>query len=449
MALYDLGQVARILRIKGFGTRRIGAFRVDSRSVGRGDLFFALKGQNVDGHAYLADVAARGAVAAIVDRQYAGLDYGLALLRVVDVVEALQTLARFCIARHPAKVVAVTGSIGKTTTKDFLAGLLRQQYHVGASKGNSNSQIGLPLTILNDLGDQEEILVLEMGMTHPGNLAQLLSIAPADIAAITRIALVHAAQFDSMEHIARTKAEIFCHAKTQLGILHRDIPNFEEVCGYGSCPKLSFSVDHPEADFRLESDSEDIVVLAQGERHALGKFEVLGAHHRHNLLAAITIARSLGLEWHRIAQAMSLLQLPERRMQRIEVGGVVFINDSYNACEPSVKAALASMPTPRNNGRRIAILGSMPELGAFSDACHQQVGLFSLGKVDAMFCLGVECRPIFDLWNEKGLPIYLFTDRAELVNALRNFLKSDDVALVKGANTKKMWEILDEIAPSG
>lgn len=447
MVRYHLGQVARILGLKGFGARRLSGFRVDSRQVGKGDLFFALKGQKADGHAYLGDVAARGATAAVVGRDYVGPDHGLALLRVVDVLEALQALARYRMARHPAKVVAVTGSVGKTTTKEFLLTLLAQRYRVGGSKGNNNSQIGLPLTVLNDLADDEEVVVLEMGMTHPGNITQLLSIAPADIAVLTGVALAHAERYDSLEHIARTKAEIFTHPKTSVGIVSRDIPNFDEVCLIGNSRKVSCSADNLAADYRLEQVKDGLFIMAEGGYHPIGMFRAIGKHHRHNLVTAVATARALGVDWTQIAQAVPLLTLPERRMQVVEKGGVVFVNDSYNACEVSVKAALDALPTPTSGGRRVAVLGTMPELGKFSAACHRAVGDYALDKVDAMFCLGEECQPIMECWHQQGRKeAQLFNDRATLTRSLEQYLQPGDVALLKGANAKKMWEILDEIA---
>lgn len=445
MVPYDLSQIARVLNVKGQGKRRINGFRVDSRHVNSGDLFFAIKGQSVDGHAFLADIAQKGAAAAVVDRAYSGPDYGLSLLKVVDVTEALQSLARHRMGRHLAKVVAITGSIGKTTTKEFLLTLLNQKYRVSASRGNHNSQIGLPLTILNDLTGQEEVIVLEMGMTKPGHISQLLSIAPPDVALITHVALVHACIYDSLEHIARTKAEIFSHPRTRVGILHRDIPNFEELQTIGTCRKLSFSCLRPDADYYLDQEW----VTMNGARHFLGALDVPGKHHKQNLLGAAAVAHHLGVDWEVMTAAVPKLRLPERRMQLVEKGGILFINDSYNACEDSVKAALSHLVPPKMHGRRVAVLGTMPELGGFSEACHQSVGEYALAYADAMFCLGTECQPIIDVWTAKAKPAQLFTDRRELISALEGYLRPGDVALLKGANTKKMWEILDEISLTG
>ncbi len=445
MPAYGLAEIAHLLQVENFENRALKAFRVDSRFVETGDIFFALPGEHADGHDFLVDVAARGAVAAVVKQDYVGPDYGLDLLRVPNVLEALQCLARIRLVKHRAKVVAITGSVGKTTTKDFLLTLLRQKYRVGASVGNQNSQIGLPLTLLNDISDDEDVIILEMGMTEPGNLEQLLTIAPADVALLTSVALVHAGSFENLEHIARTKAEIFTHPKTTLGILHRDIPNFDELSSFGRCSKLSFSTRYLESDYYLDEEKEHVVVCAKGQSHDLGILKVPGKHNRHNLLAAIAAARSLGVDWRDISEAIPHLQLPKRRLQSISKGDVLFVNDSYNACDVSVKAALDSLPAPLPGGRRIAVLGTMPGLGKFSDPCHRDVGVYALNCVDSLFCLGIECQPMVDIWTGHGRAAQLFLERHLLVQALQQFLQPRDVVLLKGANVKKMWEILDEI----
>lgn len=446
MIPYDLRQVARLLHSSCTQARSIKGFSIDSRQVQSGHIFFAIKGQRVDGHDFLEEVSGRGATAAVVDRGYTGPDYGMNLLRVVDVVEALQTLARHSIERHPAKIVAITGSVGKTTTKEFLLRLLLRKFRVSASKGNHNSQIGLPFTILNDLSGLEEVLVLEMGMTKPGHISQLLSIAPADVAAITSIALVHAENYDSLEHIARTKAEIFSNPRTRLGILHRDIVNYEELLQVGNCRKVSFS-SHQEADYTLTRVDGQLAIGFAGENYRIEAPE-MGGHLQHNLLAAVSIAHTLGLQWEQIVEVIPTLTLPERRMQVVEKMGITFVNDSYNACEDSVKAALDHMPLPKEGGRRVAILAHMPELGKFSEECHHRVGLHALERVDLLFCLGEECRPFVDIWQKREREVYHFTDRKELLSVLNAFLKPNDVALIKGANVKRMWEILDEITLS-
>lgn len=417
---------------------------VDSRILQAGQLFFALKGARTDGHDFLAQVAKMGAGAAVVDRAYAGPNYGLELFSVADVLSFLQDLAKDCLKEIKTKVVAVTGSIGKTTTKEFLRAFLAQRYRVAASPGNSNSQIGLPLAILNHTDGTEELLVLEMGMTHPGQISQLVTIAPPDVALLTNVSLAHAGNFDDLAHIARTKAEIFTSPKTRLGLLPRDIEIFEELRGIGPCEKRSFSSKGSPADYVLVATQDQLAIEVAGKRHALGLLPVAGLHNRHNMLAAAATAYELGVTWEEMARAVPLLTLPERRLQVVQKNGVCFINDAYNAPPAAVVAALMSMPIPQSGGRRVAVLGTMPDLGKFSDACHREVGARALEAVDELYCLGKECAPMQEAWKEAGRSANWYLDRAPLLTALRKNLRPGDVVLIKGANTKQMWQLIDE-----
>jgi UDP-N-acetylmuramoyl-tripeptide--D-alanyl-D-alanine ligase len=418
---------------------------IDSRAAKQGDLFFALGGAQVDGHQFIPEVAAKGCQAAVVNRAYQGPDYGLILIKVDDPLASLQEAAREMLAKRRPKIIAVTGSVGKTTTKEFIFEILKPFYRIGATPGNSNSQIGLPLSILNHTNGEEEILILEMGMTHPGQIKKLVEIAPPDIALITLIALVHAANFDNISDIARAKAEIFTHPRTKFGILDRHIENYDEICCVGSCKKLSFAIECSKADYSLAQQEGKWLVRNPEGYFQMNHLTVPGYHNNHNYLAAVTIARCLGLDWEKINSATHFLKLPEKRFELVEKNGVLFVNDSYNASEISTKAALNSMPNPKIGGKKIAVVGEMLELGKFSAECHYAVGLFSLKHVDFMLCFGKECQPIQEAWKESGRPVEIFMEREELLKALKNLLQPGDVVLLKASKKKELWKILDEI----
>lgn len=419
---------------------------VDSRCVKPGELFFALPGARADGHTFLAQVAAAGVCAAVVSRTYQGPDHGLHLIAVDDVLVALQVIARTCLEHHRCTVVAVTGSVGKTTTKEFLRVLLSPRYRLAASPGNSNSQIGLPLAILNHTRGDEELLILEMGMTLPGHIEQLVGIAPPDIALITTVALAHAGSFDSLEAIARTKAEIFTSPRTRLGLLPRDVAAYDEICRIGSCDKRSFGVNQPDADYCLKMGPNGLSVVVGKVEQLLGMSPDLpGEHNLHNLIAAISVARELDVPWEQIVSAIPRLELPERRLQTIERYGITFINDSYNAHPIAVKSALGSLPTPKAGGKRVAVLGTMPELGKFSDECHRDVAQHALSRVDEVICFGAECQPTYEVWQRAGRPVTWLLDRDKLISTLKTRLSPGDVVLIKGANTKRMWTLIDDM----
>lgn len=417
---------------------------VDSRQVKPGTVFFALEGDRTDGHHFLGEAAAKGACAAIVSKRYSGDSYGMALLPVDNVLACLQEGAKALLARQPVKVVGVTGSVGKTTTKDFIATLLEGRFKVSKSPGNSNSQVGVPMTIWNQMTGDEDVLVLEMGMTHPGNLSQLIAIAPPSIAVITTVALVHAGNFSSLEEIVKAKGEILAHPKTAIGIIPHDIPHEDILRQIGSSKKQTFSMQSTNADFVLRAFHDYFTLFHGSEEIVMEKLPFLGQHNYHNFLAAAAVARNLGLSWSEVHKRAGELKLPNLRMQSIEKKGIHFVNDSYNACAVSVKAALKSLPAPQRGGRKIAVIGQMLELGAFSAQCHQEVGKCALDHVEEMFCLGAECRYIVEEWQAAGRPVSFYADRNALLEELKKALKPGDVVLVKGSRSNELWNIIEE-----
>ncbi len=422
------------------------AVAVDSREVKPGTLFFALEGAKVDGHSFLAQAAVSGAVAAIVDPSYSGDAFGLPLMRHPDRIAALQLLAQKTLLSYGTPIVAITGSLGKTTTKCILAAIFAKRYRLATSPANYNSQIGLPLTILNHCQGNEELLVLEMAMTHSGQLKRLVEIAPPDIALITTVALVHAENFDSIQAIGKAKGEIFLSPKTEWGVFDAAIVNSVDIRRIGRCKKRTFSSksDVP-ADYELVDSLPDrFSIRFEGKIETFPALPIPGEHNRHNFLAAAAVAHTYGLSWEEIQEGIPTLNLPERRFQRVEKRGITFFNDSYNAALPSVKAALELLPQLAKGHRKIAVLGPMPELGHFSEECHTTAGEVALDCVDQLFCLGEECQPMLEVWRRAGREAKLFHDRDDLLKALKQIVSAGDVVLVKGSNRKELWKIIDD-----
>ena len=416
---------------------------VDSRRAREGDLFFALSGAKCDGHAFLSSAAAKGVAVALVHPSYAGPDFGMALIRTEDGLAALQLLAKNYLQTSSAPIIGLTGSLGKTTTKGFIATLLQKRYRVASTHENYNSQIGLPLTILNQVMLDEELIVLEMGMTHPGQIEKLVQIAAPSVALVTFIAPVHIANFESLEQLARAKAEIFSHPGTKTAIYHLE-SDLNGVLSKGlQCEKLSFSTVSHNADYYMEPDSS--IRERAGKPIPLPQLPLPGAHNRHNLLAAIAVARQFDLSWEEIAAAVPELFLPERRLQRVDLKGITFINDSYNASEASMKAALASLPEPIKGGKRCAVLGGMVDLGVYSEQTHRNVGEHALGCVDLLFCFGEECQVMEESWRRAHKPVVWAKEKKELLPALHEHLSAGDVVLLKGSCSKAVWELLDEL----
>lgn len=439
-----LKEIAHSIGINAVSANVAKGVAVDSRLLKQGDLFFALPGAKADGHSFLEIAAKSGAAGAVVNANYQGSDFGLPLLRVPDVLAALQQYSKNVLNVSQAKIIAVTGSLGKTTTKGFIASLLKNKFKVSASPGNSNSQIGLPLAILNHTSADDDVIVLEMGMTMSGQLSKLIQIAPPDIAVVTTVALVHAENFESLEGIAKSKAEIFTHPSTSLGIYHTESNVSNVLAQAGTCRKQTFSVTSRQSDFFLNSIENGLQI---NEKYSLPihlpLLNVPGMHNRHNFLAAVAVARSLGMEWDEIRCAQSAIELPERRLELIEKYGVVFVNDAYNASEMSMKSALDSLPQPKPGGKKIAFLGGMVELGKFSVECHRSVAKHALERVDAMFCFGEDCLPMVEEWKSAGRPVIWTKEKDALVAELEERMHPGDVVLLKGSRSKGVCQVLD------
>ena len=247
-----ISEIARRLTLECESNVLVTGYQVDSRRIGPGELFFALGGDRVDGHQFLADVASNGGLGAVISDLYAGPTFGLELLRVADVLEALQGLAKAFLAESKAVVVGITGSMGKTTTKDFTATLLEGKFRVGKTYSSYNTKLTLPITVLNLMGD-EEVVVLEMGMGQPGDIAKLVEIAPPDIAVITQVTMAHYGDLflDGTTGVARAKAEIFGHPKTKKAIFYHGL--VAEI----RCEKLSYSLQDRSADYFLSGGVVD------------------------------------------------------------------------------------------------------------------------------------------------------------------------------------------------
>ena len=422
---------------------------VDSRQVRPGDCFVAIGGQRVDGHAYLSHAAQLGATSAWVSTTYEGPDFGLHLHRVNNPLIELQKLAQVKLKNSPARIIAVTGSVGKTTTKEFLRTLLAPVFRTAVTEGNQNSQLGLPLFVLNQLQGDEEVVVLEMGMSKRGELARLVSIAPPDIALLTAVSLAHAQNFSSLREIAAAKGEILSHPKTRIGIISADIEDLELLQATGSCRKETFSLRQLDSDWIAKELEPGLLQVRQPKDapHLLGPLPITAPHFYHNLLGAVIVARNLGVSWEQIQASVTSLQLPPRRSERVVKGGVRFINDSYNAAPAAVVAALSSIELPSGEGRRIAVLGTMPELGAFSAACHREVGELALSTVDLLYCLGDETTAMQEIWLQRQREVFHFNDKDSLLRQLEADLQAEDVVLVKGANVLEMWEIIEQFQP--
>jgi UDP-N-acetylmuramoyl-tripeptide--D-alanyl-D-alanine ligase len=425
--------------------RPTSGFAIDSREVLPGQVFVCLPGQYRDGHQFLQEAIQKGAIAAIVCKDYAGRMDSVPFFRVPNVLQALQRLAIQHVARQPACILAITGSLGKTTVKEFTHALLSKKYPTMASVGNQNSQVGLPLSLLNHLSAVHEYAVLEMAMTEPEQIRQLTRIAPPDIALVTRVALVHAENFQDLEGIAAAKSEIFSHPKTRLGLINGDSPCSNRLYSSGKCTKALFSLAaDSSANWVLQRRSSSVIISEAGVSTEIGPITFLAPHLYESLLASLVLVRSVGLSWQEIQGALGDLRLPSGRLELVVRKGITFVNDSYNAAELSVKAALDFCRQQSCEGRRIAVIGQIRELGKFSYDCHKRLGEYTLKQVEELICLGEECAPMVEVWQQAGRAVSWYVHYTDLLQDLKQRLIATDLVLLKGAHSNGLWRIVDD-----
>ena len=413
----------------------------DSRKAVAGQLFVALTGPRFDGHAYLADVAAQGAAAALVER--AMPEVQLPQLVVADTRLALGRLGAFNRDLFQGRLAAVTGSSGKTTVKELLATILRQQGATLATQGNLNNELGAPLTLLQ-LAAEHGFGVIELGASHVGDIAYTVSLTRPDVVIITNAGQAHVGEFGGVDRIIEAKGEII-EGVGEAGtvVLNRDDAAFATWQRRAAGRKVvAFGLD-ARADIRASAVTLDaqgrpsfLLHTAQGE--APVTLQLLGAHNVGNALAAAAAALSLGLELATVVRGLTAAApVQGRTLTRTSQRGAQVIDDSYNANPASVKAGidlLAALP-----GRRVVVLGDIAELGEWTEQGHRDVGEHARGKVDAFYSVGSSMAHAAHAYGSEARH---FADREQLIEALADEDRAGTTLLIKGSRSAAMDKVV-------
>ena len=431
---------------------------IDTRTLKPGDLFVAIRGVAADGHTYAAQALQKGAAAVVVDRGFAAIPGDAPCLRVADTTQALEALGRAARARSKARVVAVTGSVGKTGTKDALFSVLDRHGQAHATQGNLNNHWGLPLTLAR-LPREADFAVLEMGMNHAGEITPLSMMGRPHVALITTVEQVHSEFFSSIEKIADAKAEIFAGIEAPgWAVLNRDNRMFDRLSAAARAANvggiLSFGAGEG-ADVRLvdaRPDARGTSVIADiaGERHHY-RVGVPGRHWVMNTLGVLGVCRVLGLDMELSTAMLARLTPPKGRGDRVEVhlaGGLLtLIDETYNASPAAMAAAIdvLGMSEPGANGRRIAVLGDMLELGEGAAAAHRGLAkLLASRRIDLVFTAGPNMGLLFE-----DLPREMRGGHAESSDKLAPMTaaaaRAGDTVLVKGSYGMRMGKVLDAL----
>ncbi|MFQ6100578.1 MAG: UDP-N-acetylmuramoyl-tripeptide--D-alanyl-D-alanine ligase [Anaerolineae bacterium] len=439
---------------------------IDSRRVEPGALFVALKGERGDGHDYVADAFSRGAVAAIVERDVGveGLTLDMTdvartlpvawslpvVLKTADSLQALQRVAAFWRRQHEPRVVGITGSVGKTTTKELAAAVLARRYVTLKSEASYNNEIGLPLTLMH-LTDEHERVVLEMGMYDVGEISDLVRIAKPHVGVVTIIGPVHLERAGTIERIVKAKTELveaLPPAPEGVAILNYDDERVRgmaratraRVFTYGLSPEADLWADLVEGlglkgiRFQLHHDDETLHV----------KIPLLGRHSVHTALRAAAVGLVEGLTWQEIIEG---LRGPSAQLRLVAVSGpkgATILDDTYNASPASTIAALNLLD--ELDGRKIAVLGDMLELGDYEREGHEKVGMRALEVADVLITVGPRGRIIGETALRWGMPadrVHVLEDNDAVVTLLEQMVMGDDVVLVKGSRALRMEDIVN------
>src|SRR4051812_20688115 len=372
-------QIARFAGVtlsSGDGTVLINKVTTDSRTIKPGELFVALHGENFEGHDFVEGSAKAGATGALVGLNWAGsVPNNFALLRATDTLQAYQTLAANYRRSLALKVLAITGSNGKTSTKDFAASVLARRFRVTKTEGNFNNHVGLPRTIL-EATSADQVAVWEIGMNHPGEIAALSKIAAPDAAIVTNIGVAHIEFMGSREAIAAEKGAL-AEAIGPQGtlILSADDPFSKGIAARTRARVVSAGTTDGALrtiEIRQSADRSEFTIV-EGAHRCRAQLPVAGSHMVQNALLAVAAGRAFGLSLEECAAGLAAAPLTKARLQIKEIGGVQFLDDSYNANPDSMKAALRTLVELDTEGKRIAVLGEMRELGAESQHGHREV----------------------------------------------------------------------------
>jgi UDP-N-acetylmuramoyl-tripeptide--D-alanyl-D-alanine ligase len=414
-------------------------FHTDSREVKPGGLFFALRGAQMDGHRFVGDAAARGA-AAVVVQQKQDIPPGVVEVVVPDTWAALYALASLALRRVQPLVVGVTGSNGKTSTKEMLAAILSRHYNVMHTQGNLNTETGVPLTILS-LEPHHSALVLEMGLQHAGDIARLAAVARPAIGIITNVGVVHMEFFRSREDLARAKGELVAALPEEgLAVLNADNEFFPLLAQMTSARVASFGLQR--GDYRVE-DYESL--SSGGARFSIRGVEVQlaldGRHQALNAAAALAAGEFAGVPVEAGAEALAGVRVEHRLQETITPAGFSVIDDAYNASPESMLAAIDTLAEGPRPGRLLAVLGEMRELGSLSDDAHRRVGRRAAEVFDAVAVVdGERARPMAEAAGAQVVP-----DRAAAAEWVRQNAKPGDRVLVKASHGVRLDELVQEL----
>lgn len=420
---------------------------IDTRKIEKDNVYLAIKGANFNGNDFAIKALEAGASIVIVDE----LNFNLNdikengnVIKVKNTREALLNLAKFYREKLGLKVIGVTGSTGKTSTKDLIAALLSAKYRVFKTKGNFNNDIGLPLMIL-ELTSDIDVAVLEMGMSSLGEIELLAKVAKPDIGVITNVGLSHIENLKTQENILKAKMEITTFfGKDNVLIVNGEDELLKNISSdVFKVKKIGYNHEYDvyASNIILREEETEFLAHAFGEE-AVFNLPMAGKHNVLNTMLAIEVSKSLNVSFEDMVRGVENLEATSMRLQVIKKQGLTIINDCYNASPDSMRSSLDVLSAYKNN-RKIAILGDMYELGDESEKSHFEVGKYAKDKVDTLIVIGKYIKNFKDGFNNDN--IIMYNTKEECIKELENIIKLDDVVLVKASRGVKLENVVKKL----
>ena len=431
-----------------FLDREVSSVAIDSRKVVKDTLFVAIKGVRVDGHSFIPQVMEAGALCSLSEQDLGDVDYPY--IRVSSCTEALKDLAEHYRRSLDIKVVGITGSVGKTSTKEMIASVLSEKYNVLKTEGNFNNEIGLPLTVFN-IREEHEVAVLEMGISHFGDMKPLAKIARPDVCVITNIGYAHLENLGTRDGILKEKSSMTDYMNPKGSVIFNGdddkLKSYTSRDGrtpvyFGLTSSCPFHVENIERKGLKGTYAEFVTPTSHFHAH----ISIPGDHMIYNALAGVAVGYALGMNNDEIARGIEKLVPIAGRNNLIEAKHYTIIDDCYNANPVSMKAAIDLLSMA--NTRKVAILGDMFELGSNEKALHEEVGTYAAyKKIDCIICVGNLCRHMYDGVKavESDSRAYYFEDRDIMLEHLGEILHTGDTVLVKASHGMHFEEVVKQI----
>ncbi|NLK21417.1 MAG: UDP-N-acetylmuramoyl-tripeptide--D-alanyl-D-alanine ligase [Epulopiscium sp.] len=426
----------------------------DTRKISEGDLFVALSGEKFDGHNFIPQAFDKGAKICISNREDVIVPNDKGLIVVEDTKEALMDLAAFYRSLFPIPVIAITGSVGKTSTKDMIASVIGERYNILKTQGNFNNEIGVPLTVFR-LNGHHEAAIIEMGMNHFGEIHNLSRIAKPDIAIITNIGVSHIENLGSREGILKAKSEIFDYVpKEGIAVLNGDDNLLINLNSKSPFNTIYFGLGTHNNIYAKDIHQKgitgiDAVVVFDNQEIPI-HIPSPGKHMVYNALVAFAIGLKLGLTIQEIINGLLKYKASGMRMDISKTKkGIYIIDDAYNASPQSMKAAIDVLSESNEGKRKIAILGDMLEMGSFSSQAHEEVGKYVAKRdIDYLFCIGNEAKHIIRGAIDDGMSnnkVKMFSTQQELWRYLEDFIAYQDMVLFKASRGIHLEETVEKL----